>query len=304
MPAAPELPGISREELSHLWHRPSGLARVDWGLANRWIGPRPDVPAPIMRRAVMAACLDEVRDSLTKDHRRWRSLNVEGLAPLDGQIAHAIAKVAERCYAVLRRDLKVVRGDGPMAPIAIVCVEPVSAYVDFTESYFPDEGEFAMSGGLYLNEGPDAFGLIAVNSGARHGVEQAIAHELTHHALHGLDIPLFIEEGFTQMMEERVVGQTNFKLDREVVERQRERWDEESVERFVAGEAFLDAHEDGQELAYHLSQWIVRGELTRRPEAFFKFVRMCRDRDADGVCREVLGVDLRELVMGTLGIGE
>lgn len=299
-----DLPSVPREQIAHLLLRPDGLARVDWGMANSWIGRQTGADPDAWRRAVMAACLDEVRDSLPRDHRRWRSANVEGLAPLEGRIGPAMAAVAERAFTVLGSDLRVIRGDAPIPPVAIVAIEPNESYLDFTSSYFPDEGAFATSGGLCLNEGEDAFALIAVNAGSRRGCEVTVAHELTHHALRGGRLPLWMEEGFTQMMEERVVHVTNFILNEEMTARQRDHWSEHDIAEFLDGAAFHSPEEDTQELAYHLSQWVVRSELSRRPKEFFRFARACRDRDPDDACQEAIGVSPRELVLGIIGIEE
>ncbi len=202
----------------------------------------------------------------------------------------------------MARCCKVVRDDAPIPPIALVAIEPKESYIDFTNSYFPDEGAFATSGGLYLNEGEDAFPLIAISAATRHACEAAAAHELTHHALRGARLPLWVEEGFTQMMEERVVGASNFTLNSEMVSRQREHWSERDIDEFLEGSAFLSPEDDTQELAYHLSQWVVRGELTSRPDQFFRFARACRNGDSTVLCRSILGETPREIVLRTIGI--
>lgn len=244
----------------------------------------------------MAACLDELRDSLRHDHRRWRSANVEGLAPLDGLAGPAAAAAAERAFAGLKADLRPIRGTGPIPRIAIVLIEPVESYVDFTASYFPDEGAFATSGGLYLNEGTEAFPLIAVASSTRHAVPAVVVHELTHHALHGCGLPLWAEEGLTQMMEERHAGHVAFGLDRERIARQREHWGERGLGAFLDGSAFLSPTGDTQELAYALSQWVVRSELDRRPDRFFAFLAGCRGPGAESAALAALGVPMEKIV--------
>ncbi len=304
--AALDLPSVAREKVSHLWNRPDGLPRVDWSMADHWIAQHADPGRSHgdWRRAVMAACLDELRDSLPQDHRRWRSPNVEGLAPLQGSTGAAMAVVAERSFKSLRKDLRIIRGDDPIPPIAIVAIEPEPSYIDFTNSYFPDEGAFAVSGGLYLSEEASAFPLIAINAHARHGCEAGVVHELTHHALHAAGLPPWVEEGFTQMMEERIARTTNFKLNAEMVARQRELWSEHDIDDFLDGSAFYSPISGVQELSYHLAQWVVRGELTRRPDLFFQFARNCRTTDPEESCQEALGTTPRSLVQNIIGIDD
>lgn len=302
--AALDLPTVDREEVSHLFGRPGGLPRVDWAMADDWIGGRANDSAARdrLRRAIAAACLDELRDSLPQDHRRWRSEHVEGLAPLEGGIGPAMARTADRSFKTLRRDLRQVRGDGLMPPVAIVAVEPLESYIDFTDSYFPDEGAFATSGGLYLNDGDDTFPLIAVSAAARHGVEQTVAHELTHHALHGANLPLWVEEGFTQMMEERIVGHGGFRFDHELLERHREHWADVGLEPFLEGSAFISPEDDEQELAYHLAEWFIRTMLQDRATEFFAFSRACRTTNTASACREHLGAEPEALLANLIGL--
>jgi hypothetical protein len=300
----PDLPVVPRDEAAGLWHRPDGLPRVDWEMAGHWIARREDgeMRTHEYRRAVMAACLDEVRDSLRIDHRRWSSLNVEGLAPLKGIVGKAMAGVAERSFRMLRKDLQRIRGDAPIPPIALVAIDPYDSYIDFTNSYFPEGGAYATSGGLYLNEGPRAFPLIALDGQTRFACETAVAHELTHHALHGCGLPAWVEEGFTQMMEERIAGTTNFTLNTEMIYRQREHWESHDVREFLEGSSFMSPTPDMQELSYHLAQWVVRGELSRHSDEFFRFARACRDEDPEAACEAILGLTARELVLGVIGI--
>jgi hypothetical protein len=123
-----------------------------------------------------------------------------------------------------------------------------------------------------------------------------VAHELTHHALAGCGLPIWIEEGLTQMFEERVTGYTHFTVNIELVGRHRARWDAETLATFLDGRAFASPIDDTQELAYHLAQWVVRSELTRRPARFFEFARACRDMDAESAAQQTFSVSCEDLV--------
>jgi hypothetical protein len=131
-------------------------------------------------------------------------------------------------------------------------------------------------------------------------VEGIIAHELTHHALYNLALPLWAEEGLTQMMEERVAGQGGFALDQEMLARHRKRWLSGGVDRFLSGESFRSPLGDEQELAYNLSQLIVRRMLADHPERFFAFLRACRDVDPEEAAKSHLGMECAALVTSTL----
>ncbi len=289
-----DLPSIDRDAVRHLFREESGLPFVMWSKASTFIAEQPGNQADA-QRAIAAAWLDELRDSLTVDHRRWRSPGVEGLVPLEGSIGPSLARAAENSLQILTRDLARIRGDGAIPPVAIVALEPNSAYVDFTSAFFPEEGNFATSGGLYIFR-EDAFPLLSINAGSRHAIEDTVAHELTHHALHGCNLPLWIEEGLTQMMEERVTGTNNFILNAEMIARQREALEDRDCEDFLSGDGFLSPSEDDQELAYHLAQWVTRSLLATRPSDYFNFAKACKFQDSQDACERHFGVDPRSLV--------
>jgi hypothetical protein len=185
-----------------------------------------------------------------------------------------------------------IRGAGPIPLAVVIALRKSEDYYSFISRFYPEEGEFGTSGGVYINEGEPSVPVIAMPVNTKHAVEQTLAHELTHHALRGLELPLWVEEGLTQMMEERVTGYTSFTMNQELLERHRERWSDDdrlALERFWSGEAFHSPRDDEQELAYHLSQVLVRGLLTQRPKEFIAFARGCAELGAEGSAAEHLG---------------
>jgi hypothetical protein len=295
--SAHDLVSIGREEIAGFLSVEHGMPQIDWGAVETWIGRRNEEPAKHagLRRAAAAAWLDEVRDALKEDHRRWRHEQVEGLGPMEGDAAIRIARGTDGAIATVTRALSRIRGPEPIPPIALVALATTESYYSFVSHFHPEEGEWGTSGGMYINDGPDSFPVIALPTNLKWALEQTIAHELTHHALRGVELPLWVEEGITQMMEERVTGVPNFKLDREMLERHRERWLESEMATFLSGEAFSSAEEDTQELAYHLSQLVVRGLLDKDAEKFFAFARGCRQGERESMEKE-LGTTAEEIV--------
>lgn len=299
-----EVPVLERDRIRHLLTEQSGLPQVDWGMARHWALKQAGegLGGDAMFRALAGGWLDELRDTLKEDHRRWRRGPVEGLAPMSHGVSERVAAAAEQSIKEIRRSLGTIRGDAPIPPIAIVALASSKDYFSFIAPFYPDEGTFATSGAVYIHD-PEMFPVIALPTQVRHGIEAAVAHELTHHALASLDIPAWAEEGLTQMMEERVTGQANFKLDHEMMSRHRACWPERGFDGYFSGEAFHSPEEDEQELAYHLSQLLVRRLLTEQPRAFFEFARHASSAD-DGhaAASEHLGIDLNDYALVVLGI--
>src|SRR6185295_15043814 len=180
--------------------------------AEVWIqanSPSPELHDQF-RRAAAAAWLDELRDALQDDHKRWRHAGVEGLGPIEDDLAVRAAKGADRAREMIADALRPIRADAPIPLVAVIALRKQEDYYSFISRYYPDEGEFGTSGGVYINEGEPSVPIIAMPANLKHSVELTLAHELTHHALRGLELPLWVEEGLTQMMEERVTGYTAF----------------------------------------------------------------------------------------------
>ncbi len=284
-----------------------GLPQVDWGMVDHWVSKREasEGERALLRRAVASAWLDEVRGALEVAHRRWKGERVEGLGPVEDDLAPRVARAAERAIGVIGPALRPIRGDGAIDDLAIVAFQETEDYYSFIAHEYPEEGEFATSGGVYMHQREVDFPVIAMPLRVRHGVESTIAHELTHHALWALDLPLWVEEGLTQMMEERVTGASNFVFTHEMVERHRAHWGRRGLERFWSGRSFHSPEDDEQELSYNLSQAIVRRQLSDRAKAFFAFARACRSSDdgADAAGKHLdCGLDeLAEQVLGRAG---
>jgi hypothetical protein len=299
-----DLPAVARSDVAHFFHITHDLPQVDWAMADAWIRTRSNEPAELdrLRRGVAAAWLDELRDALRIDHRRWRTSLVEGLAPLEGTIGKDVADAAERSFKIVSSALAKIRGDEPAHSIAIIALAADEDYYSLLAHYYPEEGEWGTSGGTYHRGGAEEFPAIILPVKLRWGVDRTIAHELTHHLLADRGLPLWVEEGLTQMMEERVTGGTTFALNRELIQRHRRRWSEVGLSRFWSGEAFGSPSDDEQELAYHLAEALTRGLLAKRASAYFAFARAASDSDGgEAAAREHLGQSLTSVAAGILG---
>lgn len=311
-----DLPSIEREQIAPFLTVSEGLPQVDWGMAEIWIERTADRDASTsqsLRRAVAAAWLDELRDAMPTDSRRWRRGAVEGLAPLEGSVGLRAANAADLSLDVIGRALREIRGDPvmhPIPPIAVVVLASAEEYYSFISHFYGEEGEYATSGGIYVRSSADTFPLLAVNGQTPEHLEATIAHELTHHALHpptvaaahDAGLPLWAEEGLTQLMEERVTGIANFRFDREFLARHRSLWDEIGFDGFTDGSIFHSPEGERQELSYNLAHALTNSLLTTKAKAFFAFARACRNEgaNAEDAAHEHLGGSVEDLARALL----
>ncbi len=297
------LPTIDPAEIEPLLYEYEGLPRVDWQQAGAWAIARQDqMPIEDARRALTAAWLDVLSGGFAIPYTRWRSPDVEGLAPAEGHIAARTAAAARESMRCIRESLTPIRGGDPIPPIAVLALASGDDYYSFVCEAGPEEGEFATSGAQYWPTQSFAPPLIIINAAFRHAVEASFAHELAHHALNGYFLPIWIEEGLTQMMEERVTGASRFHLDREMLDRHRSLWYDIGLDGFFDGSTFRSPEDDRQELSYHLAQCVTRTLLSTRPKDFFAFARACKTTDVTAAAVENLGGEPEAIVRAMLRV--
>lgn len=285
---------VAPDVMTALWIEKGKLPLVDWTAGFAWVDAQTDDEGKRrgLERAMTAHWLDRVQSTLGKDYQRWRHAEVEGLAPAD--MVSRLAALGDMAMVRVGHLLKPLVEDAPAGPVCIVVLSKSADYYTFIEPFCPD-GEYPTSGGMYIA----GHGMPIVATFRQEPlsiVDNTIVHEITHHILCPLQLPSWLQEGITQMMEERVTGNTYYVVNRYFLERHRAHWDAESLERFWRGQSFSHAQGDEAELAYHLAQTIVRTHLTDRPDKFFAYMRAASgDETGAAACQAVLKCDLKSL---------
>ena len=172
-------------------------------------------------------------------------------------------------------------------------------YYRYVSNYYPDDGEFAFSGGMFIHAGcPHFVGEKADLS----ALEPVIAHEMTHSSVAHLSLPLWLDEGIAVNTEHRLSFQpANHQGAIDKINKHREFWTPERVQEFWSGQSFLRTDE-GNELSYDMARHIV--ELLGRDWASFtRFARAARREDGGAsAAREVLDLDLGQLAATAIGM--
>ena len=193
-------------------------------------------------------------------------------------------------------------GHGPHVAIVF---DTVDQYYDYIGNYYPREGVFAMSSGVFLNHGYGHFVFVSTQMWR---MDPVIAHELTHCMLAPLPIPTWVNEGTAVNLEHQLVRQGDDPRDRaaRLHERLAERgryWNARTIQAFWSGEAF-HLPEEGSKRAYDLA-----AELTRliaqdypRYRAFMNAAH--RDDAGAAAAPATLGLPLGGLVEAVLGDGD
>lgn len=307
-------PAATPESVAPFLRTHLGLPHLEWGRAWDHIEAtsREASDANDLAAAMSAGWLDALAQAMHSRYpeplERWRDPAVEGLCPASDRAR--LERSAARALATIGRALAPIRGEPgehPIAHITIIAAPTLDAYYDFIDAYEQADGDLATSGGMYLGGSTANPPTLVLNVG-RHALEHTLAHELTHHALAPTTesagrLPLWAEEGLTQMMEERVTSQSFFTIDHEKMRRHRALWSSIGLAGFMNGETFLSPDEDHQELSYNLAQSVTRSLLASRPADFFAFARACMGgQEPAAAAIEHLGQSEEAILLGYLGI--
>jgi len=238
---------------------------------------------------------------------------------LPPEIAARMINFAEGAVAQIRDFLGPISWGAHHGKQVILIFAERDDYYQYV-SYYYSEGTHPTSAGVHLHGG---YPHVALWYDNELRAVQTIAHELTHHCLGHLPIPLWLNEGVAQMLP-KVVSQPYVPAAHhgssqaywglvsgwsppvvwaEIAERHHQFWTEERIQGFWAGTSFQEAGES-VELSYNLAE-IMMHFLTKNREDFLNFLNRA-DR-ADGgqtAALDSLGICLGETVGTFLGPGD
>jgi hypothetical protein len=163
--------------------------------------------------------------------------------------------------------------------------------------YYPESGEFAFSGGMYINRGAGHF--VTVKDDLR-GIEPTIAHEMTHSCLSHLPLPLWLNEGIAVNTESRLVRPPHrLATPQQMRDKHLRFWGEDEIQQFWSGKSF-GRPDEGQALSYDLARIMVE-QLSKDWKPFKRFVGAADYQDGgDAAARQFLGASLGAITAALL----
>lgn len=194
-----------------------------------------------------------------------------------------------------------VRRDGKHV---VMVFEDEDDYYRYISHYYPDEGEFALSSGMFVHAG---YGHFALPAGDMENMQPVIAHELTHCLVSHLPIPAWLNEGLATNTEaalfpQRFQPSNQLWSPAEMAAKHAAFWNAQTIQEFWSGKSFLRT-DDGNLLSYDLARRIT-GRAAMTEDRFRAFVLAAQRDDAGLSAQHHLGFALPDLVSGMLGPGE
>lgn len=278
-----------------------GLPRPDWQAVWDWVeaNVEPDKLNDAWTRFA-EDWLNRLINALPVDYEVYQSAEFLLLTQRDPSLAERILQWCEHARRTILRTLASIAEDEGYGKHVVLAFNTADSYYDYIADFYPDDGEFADSAGVFLNEGYGHFALFLAD-GFEYG--RSIAHELTHALLRHLPLPLWVNEGVTQITEDVVVGETSFLVDHELVQRHRAYWNQETIHLFWSGDSF-HSPDEGQELSYSLARILVRNLMSDFPNGVSAFINAADYMDAgNSALVSACGVSLAKRVEQFIGDG-
>ncbi len=268
--------------------------RVDWGVVRAWVE---SLENEKLRGDAWSSSVDawllHLQAALGEKYHLTRSEAAILLSPLEKKVASATLEFMSR---TLKRVVKVLDGIAEVSPSRkniLIVFETEDEYYDYVSYYYPEEGEFAFSGGMFISEGYAHF--VTVQSDLR-TVEPVIAHEMTHACLSHLPIPLWLDEGLAVNTEHRLIGNiSRLYSAQEMRAKHLAFWGADEVQEFWSGKSFSRT-DDGNMLSYDLAKILV-DVFAKDWDNFREFVLAAKWQDGGAeAAQRCLGTNLGDYV--------
>ena len=274
-----------------------GYPMLDAQAADTWLqGVCDGEPRARARGAIERGWLLHLREALGVHFRLVETGGVSVVSSLEDNVVAATLDFVARTSRRIRRVLKELAKDTPDRHVLVV-FDDDDSYYRYVAYYYPEDGVYAPSGGMFIDAVCSHF--VTVKSDLR-AIEPVIAHEMTHAALAHLPLPLWLNEGLAVNIESRLSGASPAPhTPGEMNQMHRAYWNVSTIKQFWSGDAFHDAGE-GVTLAYDLARILVE-QLSRDWGRFKQFVRTA-DFDDSGAAaaRTSLSIELGNAVCALL----
>jgi hypothetical protein len=280
----------------------SGLPYMNWDAVFAWLDQSAD--DNVKAAGWLAAernWLLMMRDALGEGYVLRETDDILLLSPQsDREAANTIAFMI-RTHQRVARVLEELADSGDWGKDVLLLMRSDEDYYRYISHYYPEEGEFAFSGGMHIAAGCAHFACVADSLAV---IESTIVHEMTHSALSHLGLPLWLDEGLAVNTEFRLAGSHSYGFsERELRSKHLAFWQAAEIQQFWSGESFARP-DDGNMLSYDLARILV-SSLARDWDAFKRFVAEADYADAGAAsARKHFGASLGGMVAGLLERGQ
>lgn len=281
---------------------PNGVPVLDWKSLDAWA------------RGSFAG--SRINEAIEQGRRAWLLHMAEFMGPyahlleseqsfilstLEPRIAQAISRYVTATRRRIGRVLKGIADFPAEEKDILLILDNEAEYYHYVATYYPDRGEFAASGGMFIDAGCPHFVVVRADW---EFIEPVIAHEMTHLALSHLRLPRWLDEGIAVNTERRLAGANKLLFTPHELHKKHLRfWNRERIQEFWSGKSF-NRTDDGNLLSYELARIIVE-QLAKQWDSFSCFVTSATCEDAGAAAaKNAFALNLGTLVAALLEMPE
>jgi len=242
----------------------------------------------------------KLKSKLSDDYQIYESDNYILLTSESDRYVTLLQGFLESTLRKILSTLKGIASDEGYGKYVVIVFNDIDNYYSYMSYYYPEDGVYGLSSGVYLNNGYGHF--VFPHQDVTYA-ESIIAHEMTHSLLSHLPIPLWLNEGMAVTIEDMITGTAPLRMDNELFARHKAFWDEKEIQEFWSGDAF-HRPDEGQELSYHLARFAVKS-LSHDYERFVRFANKANyDDGGESAANEIFGGGLGGLIAQFFGDGD
>lgn len=276
----------------------SDFPLLNWEAAHLWVDSIPD-PAgrPAAWDQLERAWLEHLWSALGPAYTLRATDSSMLLSTLDAKIARATIEFMEKTVQRVVRVLDGIAEQATWGKDILIVFDTEEQYYQYVSHYYASGGEFAASGGMYINAGCGHF--VTVRSDLR-SIEPVIAHEITHSCVAHLPIPAWLNEGLAVNTEHRLCASaSSLFTPQQMHAKHLAFWGDSEIQEFWSGKSFL-RNDDGNMLSYDLARILV-AQLSSDWDSFRAFALNANGADAGAAAAaECLQIDLGVAVCALL----
>ena len=198
--------------------------------------------------------LESMLRQLPDSYRVEESDNFLVMSAQEDRYTSLLSQFLERALHRILAALDGIASDEGYGKYVVFVFDEQDPYYQYKSYFYPDEGEFILSSGTFLDAG---YGHFAFPFMEMFEAEATSAHELTHACLKHLPIPLWLNEGFAVTMEDEICGSVPLRMDNERFGEHRSFWNAETIQEFWSGKSF-NRTDQGSDLSYELARYCLR----------------------------------------------
>lgn len=241
----------------------------DWNQVGNWIDGFPEEQHQLLWCNVARHWATRMAKAFGGGCNVFETANIFAVIPGDIARGKRAIRHYEEILASLRTTLGAMALPAWHGKFTLFIAPDQDAYYRY-HSLYCRPGEHIQSGGVYLNRG---YGHIVLPSPDIMFQTRVVAHELCHALLCHHPLPLWLNEGVTQIAEAAIAGRPFIDGHSKTIKDHRAFWTSENITLFWGGQGF-DTPGDTSALSYDLAYLIVQA-----------FLALDRARMAAVVCR-------------------